>query len=175
MIYGDEALVQAFQQVKREVLAACRERIQGTSELASLRAGLTARNGSGGGPLPRNIRGGLDDLDQLASCLKLMHGSECDGLLDLDTSAVFKQLSGDGVIDEEIARDLADASSLLRNIEVIWHMTARDRGHDTELTEAMEKAIRLACEEESMSSLAKRARETVDHTAACIDSLLVAS
>ena len=106
VIYGDKAIVQGFQQVKREVLAACRQRAQSTSEMASLRAGLTARNGSGGVPLPRHIRGGLDDLDQAASCLKLLHGSKCDGLLDLDTSAVFKQLSGEGVIDAEIAKDL---------------------------------------------------------------------
>ena len=117
----------------------------------------------------------MDDLDQLASCLKLMHGSECDGLLDLDTGAVFKQLSGEGVLDAEIAKDLAAASSLLRNSEIIWHMTVRDRGHDTALTQAMEKAICLACEQESMSSLAKRAQETADRAAERIDSLVTAS
>ena len=42
VIYGDEAIIQGFQQVKREVLAACRQRVQSTDELASLRAGLTA-------------------------------------------------------------------------------------------------------------------------------------
>ena len=136
---------------------------------------MAAPAGTEGVPLPRHIRGGLDDLDQLASYLKLRHGSECDGLLDLDTSAVFKQLSGEGVIDAEIARDLADTSSLLRNIEIILHMMVRDRGHDTELTEAMERTICLACEQESMSALAKRAQETADRAAERIDSLLAAS
>ena len=94
VIYGDTAIVRGFQQLKRAVLAECRERVQSGGELAGLRAGLTAHNGAGGMPPPRNIRGGLDDLDQLASYLKLMHGSECDGLLDLDTSAVFEQVGG---------------------------------------------------------------------------------
>ena len=175
VIYGDELIGQGFQQVKREVLAEFYERVQSTSELASLRAGLTARNGTGGVPLPRHIRGGLDDLDQVASYLKLMHGSERDGLLDLDTSAVFEQLSGDDLIDKEFAKDLADASSLLRNIEVIWHMTAGDRAHDTELTQAMERTICLACEQESMSALAQQARQTAARAAERIDSLLTAS
>ena len=104
-----------------------------------------------------------------------MHGSECDGLLGLDTSAVFEQLSGAGLIDAEIARELADASSLLRNIEVIWHMTVRDRAHDTEVTKAMERTICLACEQESMSSLARHARATADRAAERIESLLAAA
>lgn len=175
VIYGDESIVRGFQQLKREALAEFREHVQNGGELASLRAGLAAPAGTEGVPLPRHIRGGLDDLDQVASYLKLRHGSTCDGLLDLDTSAVFKQLSGEGVIDAEIARDLADTSSLLRNIEIIWHMMVRDRGHDTELTEAMERTICLACEQESLSSLAKRAQETADRAAERIDSLLAAS
>ena len=173
VIYGDESIVQGFQQLKRAVLAECRERVQCGSELAGLRAGLAARNGAGGMPPPRNIRGGLDDLDQLASYLKLRHGSECDGLLDLDTSAVFEQVAGDGVIDAETAKDLAHASALLRNIEVMWHMTVRDRGRDTELTKAMERAFCLSCEQDSMSSLAQHARETADRAAERIESLLV--
>ena len=174
-VSGDESIVQGFQKVKREVLAEFRERVQSGSELACLRAGLTAPPPAPSALLPRNVRGGLDDLDQVASYLKIVHGSECDGLLDLDTSAVFEQLSGDGLIDEEIARDLADASSLLRNIEVIWHMTVRDRAHDTELTKAMEKTICLACEQESMSSLAKHAREAAERAAERIESLLAAA
>ncbi len=172
VIYGDASITQGFQQVKRDVLAEFYERVQGASELASLRAGLTAPSGAEGVPLPRHIRGGLDDLDQVASYLKLMHGSECDGLLDLDTSAVFEQLSGEGVIDEAVAEDLAYASSLLRNIEVIWHMTARDRGHDTELTQAMERTICLACEQDSMKALAQRARQTAARAAERIETLL---
>ena len=175
VIYGDESIVQGFQQVKREVLAALRERVQSGSELASLRAGLTAPPPHPQVPLPRNTRGGLDDLDRVASYLKVMHGSECDGLLGLDTSAVFEQLSGAGLIDAEIARELADASSLLRNIEVIWHMTVRDRAHDTEVTKAMERTICLACEQESMSSLARHARATADRAAERIESLLAAA
>ena len=54
-------------------------------------------------------------------------------------------------------------------------MTARDRGHDTELTEAMERIICLACEQESMSFLAKRAQETAERAAERIDSLVTAS
>ena len=172
VIYGDESIVQGFQQLKREALTEFRERVQNGSELASLRAGLTAPSGAEGVPLPRHIRGGLDDLDQVASYLKLMHGSECDGLLDLDTGAVFEQLSGEGVIDAAVAKDLADASSLLRNIEVIWHMTAGDRAHHTELTEAMERTICLACEQESMKALAQQTRQTAARAAERIETLM---
>lgn len=172
VIYGDAAIMQGFQQLKREALTEFRERVQNGSELASLRAGLTAPSDAEGVPLPRHIRGGLDDLDQVASYLKLMHGSECDGLLDLDTGAVFEQLSGEGVIDAAVAKDLADASSLLRNIEVIWHMTAGDRAHHTELTEAMERTICLACEQESMRSLAQHARHTAGRATERIETLM---
>ena len=175
VIYGAESIVQGFQQLKRAVLAECRERVQSGSELAVLRAGLTAHNGAGGMPLPRHIQRGLDDLDQLASWLKLMHGSECDSLLNLDTSAVFEQVVGDGVIDAEIAKDLADASALFRNIEVMWHMTVRGRERDTELTEAMERAFCLSCEQDSMSSLAQHARETAGRVAERTESLLAAA
>lgn len=172
VIYGDESIVQGFQQLKRETLTEFRERVQNGSELASLRAGLTAPSGAEGVPLPRHIRGGLDDLDQVASYLKLMHGSECDGLLDLDTGAVFEQLSGADLIDEAVAKDLADASNLLRNIEVIWHMTAGDRAHDTELTQAMERTICLTCEQESLRSLAKHARHTAGRATERIETLM---
>ena len=175
VIYGDTLIVHRFQQVKRDVLAEFRECVQSGGELASLRAGLAVPASTERVLLPRSIRGGLDDLDQLASCLKLMHGSTCDGLLDLDTRAVFERLSGEGLIAEESARDLADASSLLRNIEVMWLMTVRDREHDTELTKAMERAICLACEQESMSSLTKHARRAADRAAERIESLLAAA
>ena len=171
VIYGDASITQGFQQVKREALTEFRERAQSRSELASLRAGLPPP-GTLKVPLPRHIRGGLDDLDQVASYLKLMHGSERDGLLDLDTGAVFGQLSGEGVIDEAVAKDLADASSLLRNIEIIWHMTAGDRAHDTELTQAMERTICLACEQDSMKALAQQARQTAARAAERIETLL---
>ena len=175
VVYGDESIVQDFQQVKREVLAEFCGRALSTSEMAGLRAGLTTPSDTSGVPLPRHVRGGLDDLDQVASCLKLRYGSECDDLLDLDTSAVFEQLLSKGVIDAESAKDLAEASSLLRNIDIIWHMTARDRAHDTELTEAMERTICLACEQDSMSALTTHARETVERAANRIDRLLAAA
>ena len=174
VVYGDESIVQRFQQVKRAALADLRERVQNGSELAGLRAGLPTPSDTGGLPLPRHIRGGLDDLDRVASYLKLRHGSERDGLLDLDTSAVFEQLARDGLIDEEVAQDVVDTSNLLRNIEIIWHMTARDRAHDTELTEAMERTICLACEQESISSLATHAREAAGRAAERIERLLAA-
>ena len=75
-------------------------------------------------------------------------------------------------MDEAVAKDLAHASALLRNIEVMWHMTVRDRERDTELTKAMERAFCLSCEQDSMSSLAQHARETADRAAERIDTLL---
>ena len=176
VIYGNESGVRRFRQVKCEVLANLYERAQSGSELAGQRAGPPPATLSPGGmPIPRNVHGGLDDLDQVASYLKLRYGSECHGLLDLDTNAVFAQLSGAGLIDEGSAKDLAEASSLLHNIEIIWHMTARDHAHDTEMSEARERTICLACDQESMPSLAKHTRETVERAAERIDRLLAAA
>ena len=174
VVYGDESIVQRFQQVKRAALSALGERLRDGSELAGLRAGLPTPSGVGGLPLPRQIRGGLDDLDRVASYLKLIHGSERDGLLNLDTPAVFAQLARDGLIDEEAAQDVVDTSNLLRNIEIIWHMTVRDRGRDAELTTAMERSICLACEQESIRSLTTHAREAAGRAAERIERLLAA-
>ncbi len=174
MIYGDASIAHRFQQVKHEGISALRARFQNGNEMVSLRAaGLSDPPLSF--PLPRDVRGGLDDLDQATSYLKIMHGREGDGLLDLEASAVFEQLSGNGAIETEVAREVMDAVNLLRNIEIIWHMTVRDRGDDTEMTAAMERTICLACEQESMSALVKQAREAVGRVAEHIERLPAAA
>ena len=85
-----------------------------------------------------------------------------------------QQLARDGLIDEEVAQDVVDTSNLLRNIEIIWHMTVRDRGRDAEVTTAMERSICLACEQESIRSLATHAREAAGRAVERIERLLAA-
>ena len=176
-VCGDEDVVELFNDRRRELLSGWAGKTDWKPQLAGLRAGLEAPSSEETGVASLNALkrapGGISDLRLMAAYAVLLSvaadalPAEAESESDPFTAAGLC-----GALDADVAKELAAANSLWRNLDVVLPLTNSRRQPDHPHTTAMEAVIVSACGAESFSRLAEEAQESRQMASARINRLL---
>ena len=176
-VCGDEDVVRAFNERRRELLAAWASQSDPKRQVAGLRAGLERRR-----PTPTDFAslnalerapGGIADLRLMADYAVLLSATGEAPSADTDSASdPFAAAAASGALEAEAAEELRSANSLWRNLgAVLPFTTSRQRLGDPPTT-AMNRVIAAACDAESLKRVVKDAEAARWTAAARIDQLL---
>ena len=105
------------------------------------------------------MRGGLRELECAARWIQLTHAEDALTLLVPDAASVFQTAGGCGLVGEEVATRLAEATCLWRNIRGALHMVVGNRLAEETLGPQVKTAIARACGSDDFDALPDRIRE----------------
>ena len=106
-----------------------------------------------------DIRGGLRELKCAARWVQLTHAEDALNLLVPDTVSVFQTAGACGLIPEEAATRLGEATCLWRNIRGALHMVVGNRLAEETLGLQVKTAIARACGSDDFHALPDMIRE----------------
>ncbi len=162
VVYGKEGLGAVFDEVKRSVLTRPREGGKLAADIVGMRERIRKEHGSDNAWSIKHRRGGLVDVEFLSQFLQLSAATRYPEILAGDTISVFEAAGGRGVIDADIARELADAARQWRNLQGILRLTLGDEitGEDAMLS--VRAIVRQAGSKLVFDALVESMEETAD-------------
>ena len=98
--------------------------------------------------------------------------AESEELLTGGTVSVFEAAGGEGLIEPETARELAEAATLWHNLHGILSLTVEERFVEATAPPALLAVVERACDMTGIDSLKEAMRETTARTASHYDRLL---
>ncbi len=134
VILGPKALCDRLDQAIRAVLMRPRDVDKLLLDVASMRARIERHNRARNAWDLKYLRGGLFDLDFLAQYLLLRHAPEHKQVLARRAPQIFAQLAQAGLLDEEIAAELAAAFRLWQSLQSLLRLTMG--GDEADIDEA---------------------------------------
>jgi glutamate-ammonia-ligase adenylyltransferase len=90
------------------------------------------------------LRGGIIDLEFLAQYLQLRHANEDPSVLATTTQAAFANLAKGGYLDDNVARDLVEATRFLRQLQGTLRLTVGPAFDADTLPEALQSTLARA-------------------------------
>ena len=102
------------------------------------------------------VRGGLTDLQFLCQYLQLAHAAICSDLTGSSTADIFSGLGARGVLEPQIADEMAEAAQLMTNIQGMLRLTIAEPYRDDDAPDALRNALARAGGTESPSFLRDR-------------------
>ena len=112
-----------------------------------------------------DMHGGLRELENAARWVQLTHAEDALTLLVPDTASVFETAGGCGLMDEEVAARLAEATSLWRNIRGALLVVVGYPLTGEALDPKVKAAVARACGHDDFDGLPDLIRETALRTA----------
>ena len=164
---GDDGVSERFGRARREAL------VHGAA-----RDGLVAelREAASDAPVPgpasfEAMRGGLRDAERAARLLYLTHAADAAAHAAPTAASIFQAAGAHGLLPEDSARRLAEASAMWRNLRGILRLVADDGFALEEVGPRVEAVIARACGSSDFDALSATVRETATRAAADIDTL----
>lgn len=176
-VCGDEEVVRAFNEKRRELLAAWAVQDELRQQVSMLRAGSETPTSEVNGPASlralANARGGIAELKLMADYAVLMSATGDAPPADAGSeSDPFAAGAECGALDADAAKALGAVNSLWRSLDALLpFITSRERPNDPP-TSAMCGFIASACEAESFERLVEDAETARRTVSARIDELL---
>jgi glutamate-ammonia-ligase adenylyltransferase len=90
------------------------------------------------------LRGGIIDLEFLAQYLQLRHANEAPSVLATTTQAAFANLANGGFLEDNVARDLIEATRFLRQLQGTLRLTVGPAFDADTLPEALQSTLARA-------------------------------
>ena len=156
-----------FEEIRREILALSPARSSLISELSRAPLGAAAPGLSTLG----EMGGGIRDIERAARFLKLSHVKEVPDIADPDAAHVFEVAGARGLIPEDAAERLQEATRLWRSLRGILALVAGD-GFTVEASPPeVREVIVQAAGVDSLDALAAHIRETAARAVAAIEEI----
>ncbi len=172
VICAESGLGERFDEIRQSVLTQPRGRDDLAADIAGLRERLRRDDEGEDIWSIEQKRGGLIDVEFVAQYLQLLHGSRTAELLAGEAVAVFEAARRHELIDPEAAHELANATTLWRNLHGILCLTVEDGFIERTAPPALKSVIERACGAGDFDSLKEAMRETAARTAHHFDTLL---
>ena len=131
VISGSPALGKHVMEVIRTVVEKPREDPGLVIEVASMRERINKKRRTKNIWKLKHVRGGLLDIEFIAQYLQLRNASRHSEILSQETYLVFERLARCGIMDEEDAASLTNATRLMRRLQALLRLTvgvSRDEG-----------------------------------------------
>ena len=177
-VCGDKDLVRAFNERRRELLAAWASEGDSKRQVAGLRTGLEGPASDAAGLASLNALerapGGIADLRLMADYAALLSATGVAAATD-SAPDPFAAAAGCGALDAEAAEELGNVYSLWRNLGATLPFTASRQRLGDPPTTAMDGVIAAACDAESLDQVVEDAEASRHKAAARIDQLLCAA
>ncbi len=122
-ILGPKALCDRLEKAVVDVLVRPRDAEKLLLDVASMRVRIERHNRAKSDWDLKFLRGGLFDLDFLAQYLLLLHAPKQPSVLARRAPQIFRQLSEAGLLDAEIAAELAEAFRLWQSLQALLRLT----------------------------------------------------
>jgi len=131
VISGSPALGKHVMEIIRTVVEKPREDPGLVIEVASMRERINKKRRTNNIWKLKHVRGGLLDIEFIAQYLQLRNASRHSEILSQETYLVFERLARCGIIEEEDAASLTNATRLMRRLQALLRLTvgvSRDEG-----------------------------------------------
>ncbi|MDD9994032.1 MAG: bifunctional [glutamate--ammonia ligase]-adenylyl-L-tyrosine phosphorylase/[glutamate--ammonia-ligase] adenylyltransferase [Rhodospirillales bacterium] len=172
VVWAEGDLGERFEEARRAALANAPPPEDLAAQLATLREEARGESADEDIWAIEQKRGGLIDTEFVAQYLQLLHAAETDGVLAGDSASVFEAAGSHGLIEPDAARELADATTLWRNLHGILSLTVEEGFVEATAPPALLAVIERACDVTNIDSLKEAMRETAARTAGHYDRLL---
>ncbi|NQW10284.1 MAG: bifunctional [glutamine synthetase] adenylyltransferase/[glutamine synthetase]-adenylyl-L-tyrosine phosphorylase [Alphaproteobacteria bacterium] len=153
----------------RRILTAERDPDALLADVASMRARTAKEHASTSPWQVKHWRGGLLDLEFIAQYLQLRHGHAHPKVIDGNTAEAFRKLGENGILREEDAKFLTNATHIWRNLQGLLRLTVGDRFDVETAPEALKRrlartgrAVDFATLERNLEALSRGVSEQYD-------------
>ena len=169
------ALAARLEAAIRGVLTAPRRRAPLAATVADMRRRIADEHPPGGRFEVKYARGGLIELDFIAQYLQLLHAPARPQVLARRAEDAFQRLAAAGLLGEGLARDLAAAARLMKDVQTAARLaTARAGGGGAPVPALRDLFARLAGMDDFEALLARLA-EAQARVAAAFEEVVVAA
>ncbi len=175
-VYAEGDLGERFAAAQRAALARPRDRAALAAAIAAMRESARGDGAEGGGVWSiERMSGGLLDVQFAAQFLQLLHAERVPEILAGDAVSVFEAAGARGLADPEIARELAEAGGLWRNLQGILRLAVGGEFVEAEATAALKNVVGRSCGRLAFEALVDSMRETANGAARRCDALMDAA
>jgi glutamate-ammonia-ligase adenylyltransferase len=163
VITGPDEMAERTRETIRGVLAATRDADRLAAEVADMRRRIDAEHHIDIPWKTKHVRGGLVDIEFVVEYLQLRHAAEHPGVLTPNTGEALTRLADAGLLAEDDAAALGDASRLMRRLRALMRLTVDGAEIEERASEGLRAALVRAGEAGSFDAL--RARLTAAQAA----------
>lgn len=117
------------------------------------------------------MRGGLQEVERAARLVQLTYAADVPEILVPNTDSVFLTAGSHGLIPDDVAKRLAEAARMWRNLQGILQLVAKGDFAVEQATPKIKNAIARSCEMNDFDALTDTIREMASCAAADIDAL----
>jgi len=161
-VAGQPALTAKIQAGIRQILVQPRDPERLLRDIAAMRQRIEAEKPAKSIWSVKFLRGGIIDLEFLAQYLQLRHASENPSVLATTTQAAFANLAKGGFLEDEVARDLIEATRFLRQLQGTLRLTVGPAFDADTLPEALQSTLARAAGMADFDALRARLIATAD-------------
>ncbi len=144
VVAGDRDLASRVEQVIHDVLTRQRDSIKIASDAASMRARIFDDRGTDNPWRIKQVRGGLIDQEFIGQFLQLTHASDHPEILSQNNRQAIRNLMASGLIANEQAEALIDASMLLSNLSAFARVAVEGEFEPDKASPGLRHAISRA-------------------------------
>ena len=170
------ALAARLEAAIRGVLTAPRRQAPLAATVADMRRRIADEHPPGGRFEVKYARGGLIELDFIAQYLQLLHGPDRPQVLARRAEDSFQRLAAAGLLDDGLARDLAAAARLMKDVQTAARLaTARAGGGASAPVPALRDLFARLAGMDDFETLLARLDQAQARVAAAFEEVVVAA
>lgn len=166
VITGPPDFRQAVEAAIHDTLTRPRDRAAIAKDVRDMRDRIAAEKGTDNVWDLKQVRGGLVDLEFMAQHLQLIHAAEHPEVLDQNTLAAYRKLSGKGILNAADSERLTQATQLIHNLTQILRLCLEEPFDPETAPSGLKALLARAGDAPDFSSLEAELRETLNGVAA---------
>ena len=160
VVAGPDALAASIKTIIRQVLAKKREAKSVLVDVAEMRERINREKATDNPWSVKHVRGGVVDLEFIAQTLILLNAHADAEIIDGNTSSAFQKLSRAGVIKCTIAKELIEATQLMRDVQGLLRQTTHEVFNEDAAPEGLRVALAATTEDGSFEFLRDKLMNT---------------
>jgi [glutamine synthetase] adenylyltransferase / [glutamine synthetase]-adenylyl-L-tyrosine phosphorylase len=121
-VAGDPSLCAEVEAIKRAVLSSLRDETTTREDVVSMRGLMLREHKPSSAWDIKRSRGGLVEAEFIAQFLQLIHAHQCPDILDTNTFEAFNNLRQAGILDNQQAKELIEATRLYHRLTQILRL-----------------------------------------------------
>jgi glutamate-ammonia-ligase adenylyltransferase len=153
VVAGPEAMATKIGNVIQEVLRQKRDAKSILPDVAEMRERIDREKATDNPWSVKHVRGGVVDLEFIAQTFILLNAHKHGEIIDGNTSRAFEKLARAGVIKCTIAKELIEATHLMRDVQGLLRQTTREAFNEEAAPEGLRIALAATTEEGSFEIL----------------------
>jgi len=153
VVAGPKPLSEEIEKICHDVLTRQREAKKILTDVAEMRARIEREKATDNPWSVKHVRGGVVDLEFIAQTFVLLNAHAHPEIIDGNTRIAFQKMSRAGVIKCTIAKELIEATQLMRDVQGLLRQTTHEVFDEDAAPEGLRAALAATTEEGSFEIL----------------------